>query len=489
MSRFQLLKIRYILFHFGCLLLAALIITSCKLPKEVAGSDTLSSPEKYIQVPDSVQQKLELPAWRDFFQDTLLVALIDTAIKNNIDLKMAHQRLFQSQVAFNSSGKAIYPNLDAAGSLAYTKYGEYTENGVGNYDLNLSSNITPEQKIPSPVPDAFLGLHTSWEIGFAGKLSNRKKAAYYRYLSSQDGKNFVQTQVVASVARLYYELLSIDNQLKIIRKNLILQEKALEIVAIQKKSGQINELAVKQFNVQLLNTKSIEAVIAQQAITTENNLNTLLGRYPQHVLRCDTLLTDNQLKVLSMGLPDQMLQNRPDIREAEKNLHANEAQLKSIRASFFPGLNISAYFALNGFNPSFFFNPTSLAYMVAGSLTAPILNRNQIMKEYLLQASDKKQAFLDYQKIVLTAVNEVNSFYNRMLAYQSITDLKQQELGELKLATSIANDLFLTGYANYLEVLTVRKSALESEILLTEVRKEFFNACIDLYKSTGGGWK
>jgi outer membrane protein TolC len=402
---------------------------------------------------------------------------------------MAYQRLFQSQVAFNSSRKDLYPNLDAAGSLAYTKYGDYTENGVGNYDLNLSSNITPDQKIPSPVPDAFIGLQTSWEIGFAGKMSNREKTAYYKYLASEDGKNFVQTQLVANVAWLYYELLSIDNQLKIIRKNLNMQEKAMEIVAIQKISGQINELAVKQFNVQLLNTKSIEAEKAQQAIEIENDLNTLLGRYPQHIHRNDTLLNDNQLSFLYTGLPNQMLQNRPDIREAEKNLHANEAQLKSVRAAFFPGLNISAFFALNGFNLSFFFNPASLAYMVAGSLTAPILNRNQIMKEYMLQASDKKQAFLDYQKVVFTAVNEVSSSYSRTLTFQHIANLKQKELDELKLATGIANDLFLTGYANYLEVLTVRKSVLDSELQLTEARKEFFNAFIDLYKATGGGWQ
>lgn len=489
MSRFQSHKIKKVPFYFTCLVLAVMSITSCKLPKELAGSDTLTAPDKFTYIPDSLQEKVVLPAWRDFFQDTLLVALIDTAIKNNIDLKSAYQRVFQSQVAFYSSRKAIYPNLNAAGSLAYTKYGDYTENGVGNYDLNLSSNITPDQKIPSPVPDMYLGLVTSWEIGFAGKLNNRKKAAYFKYLSSQEGKNFVQTQLVANVARLYYELLSIDNQLKIIRKNLNLQEKALEIVAIQKKSGQINELAVKQFNVQLLNTKSIEAEKAQQVIAIENNLNTLLGRFSQHVSRNDTLLTGNQLKVMSIGFPEQMLLNRPDIMEAEKELHATEAQLKSVRAAFYPGFNFSAFIGLNGFNPSFFFTPSSLAYMAVGSLTAPILNRNQIMKEYLLQASDNKQAFLNYQKSVITAVNEVSSYYNRMLAFNHITDLKKQELDELKLATGIANDLFLTGYANYLEVLTVRKSVLESEIQLTEARKEFFNAYIDLYKATGGGWK
>ena len=479
---------KYVTYSCGIILIG-LTIASCQLPKALSSKDSLSAPTNFTHISDSTQAKVTLPVWRNFFQDSLLVVLIDTALKNNVDLKIATQRIFKAQAGFNFSRKTFYPNLNAKGSLGTTQYGDYTESGVGNFDTNLSNNISPEQKIPAPVPDAFLGLQTNWEIGFAGKLRNRKKAAYYNYLSSQNGKQFVQTQLVANVARLYYELLSIDNELEIIRKNIDLQSKVLEVIDIQKQSGRINELAVKQFNVQLLHTQSLEAEKIVQAIAVENSLNVLLGRFPQSIPRNDTLLTEKQLMVVTTGVPDQLLQNRPDIMEAENQLKANEAQLKSVRATFFPGLNISAYLALNGFNAAYFFNPASAAYMVTGAITAPLLNRNQLMKEYWLQASDKKQAFLNYQKSVLTGVSEVSSFYNRMLGFQRVSDLKQQEVGELKLATSIANDLFLTGYANYLEVLTVRRNVLDSEIQLTEARKEFFHAYIDLYKAMGGGWQ
>lgn len=474
----------------GCMLIV-FTIASCNLPKELSEPDKITAPPaKFTHIPDSTQAIINLPAWRNFFYDSLLVALIDTAINNNIDLKIATQRIFKAQADLNFSRNAFYPNLDAKAAFDVKKYGDYTENGVGNYDLNQSPNITKDQKIPSPaVPNAFLGLQSSWEIGFAGKLRKQKEAAYNRYLSSQHGKQFVQTQLVANVARLYYELLAIDNELEIIRKNLDLQEKALEIVAIQKQGGQVNELAVKQFRVQLLQTQSLEADKIQQAVTVENNLNVLLGRFPQHVLRSDTLLTEKQLAIVSTGIPDQLLLNRPDIMEAEKQLKANDAQLKSARAAFFPGLHISANLALNGFNAAYFFNPVSLGYMLAGSLTMPLLNRNQLMKEYWLQAADKKQAFLNYQKTVLTGVSEVSSWYNRMLSFQRISDLKQQEVSELTTATGIANDLFLTGYANYLEVLTVRRYVLDAEIQLTEARREFFQAYINLYKAMGGGWQ
>ncbi len=471
------------------LVLMVLMITSCQLPKGLSSKDSLATAKMFTYVPDSTQAKISLPVWRNFFQDSLLVVLIDTAIKNNVDLKIATQRIFKAQAGVNFSHNAVFPNLNAKGAMTATQYGDYTENGVGNFDTNLSSNISPEQKIPAPLPDAFLGLQTNWEIGFAGKLHNRKKGAYYNYLSSQNGRQFVQTQLVANVARLYYELLSIDNELEIIRKNIGLQSRALEVVAIQKQSGQINELAVKQFNVQLLHTQSLETEKIAQVIAVENSLNVLLGRFPQPIQRNDTILTENQLMVVSTGVPDQLLQNRPDIMEAENQLKANEAQLKSVRASFFPGLNISAYLALNGFNAAYFFNPASTAYLVTGAITAPLLNRNQLMREYWLQASDKKQAFLNYQKSVLTGVSEVSSFYNRMLSFQRISDLKQQEVSELILAIGISNDLFLTGFANYLEVLTVRRNVLDSELQLTEARKEFFHAYIDFYKAMGGGWQ
>jgi outer membrane protein, multidrug efflux system len=469
--------------------LSGLLLSSCTLPKELSGTDSVTVAPSYAYVPDSLQHAQELPAWRNFFSDPLLVQLIDTAIRNNLDLKMANQRIYQAQAGFTFSKSVFFPSINARGAAGTTRFGDYTVDGVGNFDTNFSPNLTEDQRIPNPVPDYFLGLETNWEIGLAGKLRNRKKAAMSRLLASQFNRHYVQTQLVAGTARLYYELLAVDSEIKIIRQNLDLQQRALEIVDIQKQSGQINELAVKQFQVQMLQTKALEEERLQYRIGVENSLNTLLGRYPQPIFRSDTLITSNQLSVVASDLPASLLQNRPDIREAELNLKASEAQLQAVRASFFPVLNISAFVALNGFQPTYFFNPASLAYTVAGSLTAPLINRNQIMNEYRMQASEKKQAFYHYQNSVLTGVSEVSSFYNRMMGYQRISELKQQEVVELKTATTIANDLFLTGYANYLEVLMVRRSVLDSEIELTEAQKEFFHAYIDFYKAMGGGWR
>ena len=270
---------------YNFLLLFITALSSCTLPKNLQVKNELTPPAAYPFMDSTVQQDIPLPNWREFFKDPYLVALIDSAIKNNQDLKIANQRLEQARAEVQYHYRNFYPSVQANASFGVTKYGDYTVDGVGNFDSNLSSNISPEQRIPNPVPDYFLGLQTSWETGFAGKLRSRRKAASARLLASSYYRDLVQTQLVAGVARLYYELLAIDNELKIIRQNIDIQERAMEIVDIQKQSGQINELAVKQFKVQLLQTQALEAERKQHLVFVVNTLNTLIGKFPKIITR------------------------------------------------------------------------------------------------------------------------------------------------------------------------------------------------------------
>ncbi|MCS6974173.1 MAG: TolC family protein [Cyclobacteriaceae bacterium] len=476
-------------FRAHYLLLPIIALTSCTLPRQLQVKNEMTAPSAYYRVDSVIQNDFSLPPWRDFFKDPELVALIDTAIKNNQDLKIAVQRLEQAKANIQLNIGNFYPAFQAGASYGITRYGDYTVDGVGNFDTNLSNNISPEQRIPNPVPDYFLGLQTSWETGFAGRLRNRKKSAVERFKASTYYKDFIQTQLVSGVARLYYELLAVDNELKIIRQNIDIQERAMEIVDIQKQSGQINELAVKQFKVQLLQTRALEAERLQHLIFVTNMLNMLTGRFGQEIQRADTLVNINQLEQLKTGLPVTLLENRPDLREAVAQLQANEADLRAARAAFYPALNFSGFIAFNGFNTSLFFNPASLAYVGLASLSLPLINRNQINYQYKFQAAEKNIAVYNYQKTLLQSVAEVSSLFNTMMAYQRVSELKQAEVAELKAALNIGNDLFLTGFANYLEVLMIRRNVLDAELQYTNAQKQFLHAYIDLYKAMGGGWR
>lgn len=201
------------------------------------------------------------------------------------------------------------------------------------------------------------------------------------------------------------------------------------------------------------------------------------------------MLNADQLERLRIGFPVSLLENRPDLKETIAQLQANEADLRAARAVFYPAINFSGFAALNGFNTSFLFNPASVAYVGLASVSLPLFNRNQITYQYRWQAAEKNVAIYNYQKLLLQSVAEVSSLYNTMLAYQQISDLKLAEVTELKAALNIGNDLFLTGFANYLEVLMIRRNVLDAALQYTNAQKQFLHAYIDLYKALGGGWR
>lgn len=474
--------------YFLYLLMIVGIAYSCGVPKDLNTDHKIVTPEAFRidSMADTTHQKIN---WNAYFKDTYLLGLIDTAISNNPDLQAANQRIYAARANLMAAKNAMLPQINAAVSTGVTRFGDYTIDGVGNFDTNKSINIDEKQKIPNPVPDYWAGLTTSWEVGFTGKLKNRKKAQYNRLLASEYGKHYLITQLVSEVARMYYELLTLDTELEIIKRNISLQEQANEIITIQKESGRINELAVKQFEAQVLKSKSLESMKLQEIVETENALNTLLGRYPQKIYRKDTIDVGDLPVMLKSGVPAHLLRNRPDIQQSEKEYAASTYQLKSAKAMFYPNIMIQSNVGVNAFKSSLWFDyPASLAYGVLGGITAPLLNRNQVMANYRNAYAEKNEAFLKYRKSVLSGVEEVSTEMNRMKNYQRVSQLKTAEVETLRQAVSISNELFLTGYANYVEVLIVRQNRLESELQLAQAHKQQFLSSIFLYKALGGGW-
>ncbi|MCI0617219.1 TolC family protein, partial [bacterium] len=237
----------------------------------------LSIPKK--EIPKSFPNQKNTTAtianidWRQYFADTLLVKLIDTAIENNLDLQMALQRIEVSRSSVKLANAALLPQVGLNVGGGVRKFGLYTMDGAGN----ATTEITPGQIVPTNLPDIFLGLQASWEIDIWGKLQNQRKSAISNYLSSIEGTNFVISNLVADVAIHYNELLASDNELDIIRQTIRKQQEALDVIKLQKEAGRANELAVQQFKAQLLNTQALEKNVLQQITETENKINFLLG--------------------------------------------------------------------------------------------------------------------------------------------------------------------------------------------------------------------
>lgn len=425
----------------------------------------------------------------DFFADTYLVRLIEIGLQNNFDRLQALQRIEIARAQVQTRRGALLPTVNVIAQAGVDKFGDYTMNGVGNYDTNLSDNLSGNQQIPNPTPDYFLGVRSSWEIDIWGKLANQRKGAYMRLLASERGKQFIETALVAQVAGLYYELLTLDYELEIIRQNIALQQTAVELVEVQKSAGRVTQLAVQQFKAQLLNTKSLQAGVGQEIIVAENRLNALLGRFPQQVQRGKPILEQILPSTIQAGVPSAMLHRRPDILQAELELAATRADVDAARASFFPSLTISTYVGLNAFNASLLFNPASLAYGILGGLSTPFLNRRQLAAAYNYSAARTMEAYYNYQQTIIRGFSEVVTSLQGIENYGKALTFKGSQVEELRQAASTANDLFVAGYATYLEVVTAQRNVLEAELELADVKKEQFLSLIDLYRALGGGWE
>ena len=309
-------------------------------------------------------------------------------------------------------------------------------------------------------------------------------------MGSVEGKNWTVTNLITEISTAYYELLALDNELEIIRETINLQQNALDIVTLQKQAAAANELAVKQFEAQLLNSKVLEIEVLQKITETENNINFLLGGFPQPINRDKSVFNQSIPLQTKVGIPSDLLKNRPDVRQAEFDLMASKANVKSARAAFYPSLNITGALGFQAFNTAFLFSsPQSVAYSLLGNLTAPLINRSAIEAEFKTAKANQTEALYNYQKSIINGYVEVYNELANIKNLELIYDYKNKEVNILTQAIETSSELFKTGRANYLEVLLTQQNTLQSKLELVDAKKRQYKAVINIYKALGGGWR
>jgi outer membrane protein, multidrug efflux system len=466
------------------LFLACALIAGCKGLKINEDRKFNPVPSMYGSRADSLNSTSI--NWKQYFSDTALVSLIDVALKENFDALIAMQRIESARSNVRLAKGALLPSVNAQTSAAQRKYGLYTMDGAGN----ITTEITPGRIVPIHLRDYYLGLQTSWEVDIWGKLRNRKKAAVARYMGSVEGKNIIITNLVAEVAISYYELMALDNELEIIQETMMLQEDALSIVKVQKQTGLVNELVVKQFEAQYLNSRILEKEVRQRILESENRINYLLGRFPQPIIREKASFIKPIPFQVNVGIPSDLLKNRPDIRQAEYNLVAAKADVKAAKAAFYPTLNINGAYGFQAFKTGFIFTtPQSIAYTIFGSLTAPLINRSAIKSEFINANAMQREALYSYQQSIINGYVEV---YNQVALIKNLDEiyvLRNDQVDVLTQSVDASTDLFKSGRASYLEVLLTQRNALDSKLQLVEAKKRQYFAFVNIYKALGGGWQ
>ena len=464
-----------------CLLLA---FSACKAPGVIdRDADISSLPESFGASADTTNTAVM--KWKDYFTDPYLAKLIDSALVRNQELNMMLQEIAISKSEIQAKKGEYLPFLGFGASAETEKVGRYTSQGANDANTEIKEGV----EFPEPLPNYRFGLQSSWELDIWGKLRNSKKAAVFNYLSSVEGRNFMVTQLVGEIAESYYELMALDNQLDIVNRNIEIRNNAFEIIKLQKEAARVTGLAVSRFEAEVLHTRSLRFDIQQRIVETENRINFLVGRYPQHVERSSAKLTDLVPMAIKAGIPLQLLENRTDIKKAELALQGAKLNVKVARARFYPSLGISAGVGFEAFKPKFLLDsPESLLYRIAGELTAPLINRNEIKAAYTSANAKQLQAVFDYEQTVLNAYIEVSNQLSKVDNLAKSYDLKSQEVEALNRSIDISGKLFSSARADYMEVLMTQRDALESNFDLIETKMDQMNAYVHMYQALGGGW-
>jgi NodT family efflux transporter outer membrane factor (OMF) lipoprotein len=419
----------------------------------------------------------------EFFGDPALTRLIDQGLAANRELKVLEEEVQAARAEILSRGAAFLPLVGLRGTAGLDKNSRFTPVGAAEEQLQYE----PGRNFPQ-VPGNFLfGLDVLVPLDIWRELRNARDAARQRYLAAVERRNDFVTRMVADIAENYYGLLALDKRQETLDRTIELQQRSYEFARARLEAGRGTELAVQRFLAEVRRNQSEKLVVRQEVVEVENRINFLAGRLPQPVERAAVNFFDLDVRALSVGAPAQLLGNRPDVRQAERELAAAGLDVKVARARFFPRVDITGVVATQAFNPRFLFDPESFATNLAGDLTAPLINRAAIRAEYRAANARQLGSVYNYQRVLLTAYTEV---VTRVAAAENLRrsiELRRQQLAALEASVDVATKLFQSARAEYVEVLLAQRDLLEAQTVLIDTKRQQLSAVVNAYQALGGG--
>lgn len=473
-------KINYLLLFIamlvweGCKAPSLLPVEKVELPETFAGdSDTVS----IASIPRS-----------DFFPDVYLQQYIDTALVRNHSFLKAIELVSIARGQVGMSKGALLPELTLGIGGGVERFGDYTMDGVGNSTTN-TPELSRDKHIPNPYTNINIGLDFNWEADVWGKLTDKKRAAVARWMKTVEAKRLAQTLLVAEVATQYYDLVGLDKKRLILKEAIRKARDSYQLTNELMKEGEVSRLSVDQFRSRRLKLEEMLLDTEQRIGEVERALALLIGKLPFEILRSDFEEVCKMEFPSQAGIPAQWIHYRPDIRGAELELLASKSDVLAARKAFFPSLLIGGDVGFNAFNLKQWFNsPASLVYNLAAGVTAPIFKRNEIRTLWNEAKSRQRIALLDYHQIVLQSYQEVVNLLAASWQIDKRRALKEEESRIHHRSIYNANELFETGFAGYLDVLSADERYLECELERVELNVSYCKVHAFLYRSLGGGY-
>ena len=466
--------------QYSILFLLVISIGACRMGKEYQRPE-LELPKQFTGVSFSDTSSIADIEWKKFFTDTTLQGLIERGITYNYDMLLAVNRIAVAQQQVKQSKALLLPELDlqVSGQISYP-----SKNSLNGISIN--SFLGKDH-----VEDYLASANLSWEVGVWGKIQRQKEAALAGYLQTYEARKAVQTQLVADIAQGFFNLLMLDKQLDITRRNLALSDSFLVATRLLREAGEGTTLAVQQAASQKQSTALLIPQLEQSVALQENALQILTGRLPgtfSHGVSLNGIVT--MPDSLPAGLPVSMVSRRPDVRANEMALVAANAQVGVSQANMYPALNITAGGGLESFKASNWFSiPNSLFGLVTGAIAEPVFKRRQLKTQFEIAKLDREQAVIRFRQSVLQATGEVADALVQADKLKEQQQIATAQVDTLKNAVFNSQLLFKSDMANYLEVITAQGNALQAELNLASIQRRQLGAVVELYRSLGGGWK
>lgn len=453
-----------------------------KNPKFNIPANYGSEPLNNFEPSESLENSASI-SWRDFFSDPYLITLIETALSNNQEMNIFLQDIEIAKNEIKERQGEYLPKVGLGFGAGHSRVSKNTRDGV-------LDEVVERNDLRSNNWDLNLGLNVTWEVDIWKKLRNAKGASSMQLMGQYEARNYLISRLVTEISRCYYELMALDNALKILDENIKIQEKAFLKMKLLKEYAKTNNLAVNRFQAQLLKTQSERFEISQKIIEKENRLKFLSGIYDDKpILRnSDTLMTMS-VAPLQLGVPAQLLDNRTDIRQAEYAIRAAKLNLKSVKAALYPNLSIKSGVGFSAFDPTLIFNPKSLLYNAMGDIMAPLINRKALIARIAIADAHQTQVVLNYEQTLLQAYTDVLNQMSKIKNMQQSFETKQKEVMLLDESITIANNLFQYAKADYIEVLLTQEEKLNAQKELVEIKMNLIGSKVDLYRALGGGWR
>jgi len=451
--------------------LLALVLSGCMMGPDYR-RPTVEAPKSW-RFEEKEAQEISNAAWWKQFNDPVLNELIQVALKENKDLKIATARVEEFMGLYGTTRANMFPQVYGSASAGRSRVSDY-EYKITSAAENPSNNVT-------------ILLNGSWELDLWGKLRRGTEAARANLLSQEEGRISVILTLVTSVASAYVNLCNLDRQLDIARLTTQNRKESYDLFQLRFRGGVVSELELSQVKSEYEQTLATIPVLEKAITQQENALSVLLGQNPGSIPR-GKKIDDLVLPIVPAGLPSALLANRPDIRQAEQNLIAANAKIGVAKTLYFPTISLTGSYGASSNDLSNLFTGPANVWSWAVPLATPIFTGGAISGQIKSTEAQQQQTLFRYQQTIQTAFREVEDALIDQRRSREELEIQDRQIESLWNYARIARLRFDQGYTSYIEVLDAERNLFNAELSRAQSKGVLFQALVNLYKAMGGGW-